>query len=113
LASSGSIVYVPGIMLPLLISKKGTSDFFEALNSAAVLMGAGIINSGCSRLVIAAGGLDVLLEGSPLVVDSYRDDILKMQHGETFRDAYVLFNKAFSLYFGSRTILQLHKRYQN
>ncbi|MFN5073569.1 MAG: nucleic acid/nucleotide deaminase domain-containing protein, partial [Cyclobacteriaceae bacterium] len=106
-AGNGSMVYVPGIMLPLLISKKETAEFFDALNATAVVTGVGAIVTGATRFAIVTGGIDILLGGSALVVDSYKDDILKMQNGEAFLDAYVLVNKAFLIYFGSRTILQL------
>ena len=106
-AGGGNIVYVPGIMLPLLISKKETAEFYDALNATAVATGIGSIVTGATRFAIVSGGIDILLGGSALVVDSYKDDILKIQNGEALLDAYVLVNKAFLIYFGSRTVLQL------
>jgi TANFOR domain-containing protein len=106
-AGDGDVVYVPGIILPLLISKKGTADLFDALNATAVVTGAGSILTGSSSFVIASGGIDVLLGGSALVVDNYKDDILKMSHGKEFLDAYVLVNDAFLIYFSSSAVLQL------
>src|SRR5690606_17699999 len=60
-----------------------------------------------SRFLIAVGGIDVLLGSSALVVDSYKDDILKMSHGQEFLDAYILVNKAFLIYFSARSIIQV------
>lgn len=106
-AGNGNMVYVPGIMLPLLFNKKEAAKFFDALNATAVLSGVGSIVTGATRFAIVSGGIDVLLGGSALVVDSYKDDILKMQGGEAFLEAYVMVNKAFLVYFGTKTILQL------
>lgn len=105
--SRGSMVYVPAIMMPLLIKKRDNADFMEALNATAVATGVGSIITGTSRIVIVSGGIDLLLGGSALVVDNCKDDILKMQHGEEFLNTYVLINKAFLIYFGSRAIISL------
>jgi TANFOR domain-containing protein len=106
-AQQGSTVYIPAIMLPVLISKRGTADFFEALNATMVASGVGSIVTGATRFVIVSGGIDVLLGSSALVVDNYKEEISRMKHGENFLDAYILVNKAMILYFGSKTILQL------
>jgi TANFOR domain-containing protein len=106
-AAQGSTVYIPAIMLPVLISKRGTADFFEALNATMVASGVGGIVTGATRFVIVSGGIDVLLGSSALVVDNYKDEISRMKHGEDFLDAYILVNKAVLFYFGGKAILQL------
>lgn len=93
-AGNGNTVFVPGIMPPLLVSKKETAEFFDAPNTAAVATGVGSIISGTTRFVIVSGGIDILLGGSALVVDSYKDEILRMSHGQEFLDAYIYISKS-------------------
>ncbi len=105
--SEGNSIYIPAISLSILANEQWKQEMGDAINVGFIIgtAGSGALAQGGRTALIAAG--EIMLTGSAMVIDSYRDDIKKMEGGQTFLTAFDVFNTVLLAYQATKVVASL------